>query len=69
MINITIFIIKAAARWLNPNNLPACRFFPSCSRYAEGSIRKHGLLRGSVLTALRLFKCQPFFRGGFDPVP
>jgi hypothetical protein len=46
-----------------------CRFWPSCSVYAEEAVRRHGALRGSWLALLRLLRCQPFARGGIDPVP
>jgi uncharacterized protein len=46
-----------------------CRFFPTCSRYAEEAIRTHGALRGTALTVRRILRCNPFGRGGFDPVP
>jgi len=46
-----------------------CRFFPSCSQYAQEAIRVHGAFRGSALAAWRLLRCGPFTRGGFDPVP
>ena len=46
-----------------------CRFVPSCSVYAEEAIRRHGAASGAVLAARRLLRCQPFHRGGFDPVP
>ena len=45
-----------------------CRFYPSCSNYAMESIELHGLLKGGWLSLLRLCKCHPFHRGGFDPV-
>ena len=45
-----------------------CRFFPSCSDYALESIRLHGLLKGGFHSLVRLCKCHPFNRGGFDPV-
>lgn len=69
MRKITIFVIKAASKLLNPNKLHVCRFFPSCTTYAEESIRKHGLFKATWLIGVRLLKCQPLFRGGFDPVP
>ena len=47
----------------------ACRYFPSCSQYAYEAIEKHGVLRGSRLAALRLFRCHPGHPGGVDPVP
>jgi len=46
-----------------------CRFFPSCSRYAERAIREHGALRGAALAAWRIARCGPFTGGGVDPVP
>ncbi|MBI3011499.1 MAG: membrane protein insertion efficiency factor YidD [Candidatus Omnitrophica bacterium] len=48
--------------------LDSCRFFPTCSVYAEEAIRRHGALRGGWLAALRLARCHPFARWGFDPV-
>jgi putative membrane protein insertion efficiency factor len=46
-----------------------CRFSPTCSRYAEGAIRTHGALKGSFLMVRRVLRCNPFGRGGLDPVP
>jgi putative membrane protein insertion efficiency factor len=46
-----------------------CRFQPSCSVYAAEAVRRHGARRGSLLAVRRLLRCQPFHRGGFDPVP
>lgn len=51
--------------------LPAntCRFYPSCSHYGYQAIYKHGALKGSLLAAWRILRCNPFNRGGYDPVP
>jgi putative membrane protein insertion efficiency factor len=50
--------------------LPAsCRFFPSCSEYAEEAIARHGAWRGSWLVTKRLCRCGPWHPGGCDPVP
>ncbi len=46
-----------------------CRFSPTCSRYAEEAIRTHGALKGSAMGAARVLRCNPFGRGGLDPVP
>jgi uncharacterized protein len=47
----------------------ACKFDPSCSKYAQGAIARHGARRGVVLALKRLGRCRPFTKGGFDPVP
>lgn len=46
-----------------------CRFYPSCSTYAQESLIRHGAARGGWLTVRRLFRCRPFGPSGFDPVP
>ena len=46
-----------------------CRFYPSCSHYAEDAIHTHGVLRGCGLTAWRILRCNPFGSGGLDRVP
>ncbi len=51
-----------------PGLLPRCRYEPTCSRYAEDAIRRYGVLRGLVLATWRLLRCNPFTRGGYDPV-
>jgi putative membrane protein insertion efficiency factor len=46
-----------------------CRFHPTCSRYAAEAIRTHGAMEGSLLAVGRVLRCNPFGRGGLDPVP
>ncbi len=46
-----------------------CRFYPSCSHYAEGAIRIHGAARGTLMAAWRVLRCGPFTAGGVDGVP
>jgi len=46
-----------------------CRFIPSCSEYAEQALARHGILRGSKLSVLRILRCHPLGGSGVDPVP
>jgi uncharacterized protein len=46
-----------------------CKYYPSCSSYAEEAVRRHGALRGSALAAWRLIRCNPYSKGGVDHVP
>lgn len=48
---------------------PSCRFDPSCSQYAVEALGRHGALKGTWYAARRLVRCQPFSKGGYDPVP
>ena len=56
-------------KWLlSPWFLPACRYVPTCSQYAEEAIDRFGVMRGGWMAALRLLRCHPFVKGGYDPV-
>lgn len=61
--------IRLYRRILSPLLPRACRFHPSCSVYALEALELHGPVRGLGLAAWRLCRCQPFSRGGLDPVP
>lgn len=54
---------------ISPGLPPACRFTPSCSEYAIEAIERRGVLVGGLLAARRVLSCNPFSRGGYDPVP
>jgi len=66
---LLIFLIKAYKLVISPILPPACRHYPTCSEYAIEALRKHGLFKGSYLGAIRILKCNPLFKGGYDPVP
>jgi hypothetical protein len=61
--------IRLYKRFLSPLLPPSCRFTPSCSRYTVEAIQKHGALRGTLLGTWRILRCNPFGKGGYDPVP
>ena len=60
--------IVAYQRVLSPALPRRCRYEPTCSRYATQAIWEYGILRGLVLAGWRLLRCNPFSRGGYDPV-
>ena len=66
---LPLVLIRLYQLTLSPYIGNCCRFTPSCSRYAAEAYRTHGFWRGSVLTIYRLLRCQPWCKGGFDPVP
>lgn len=55
-------------RFISPSISNRCRYYPSCSAYAEESIRELGAVRGAILAAWRVLRCNPFSSGGLDPV-
>ena len=61
--------IRFYQRGISPFTPPACRFQPTCSAYAVEAIERYGPARGGWLTLRRLLRCQPFCKGGYDPVP
>ncbi len=65
---LAIGLIRVYQTFLSPLKIPSCRFYPSCSCYARQAIEKHGVLRGGILAAWRIFRCHPFHPGGYDPV-
>ncbi|MBA2535193.1 MAG: membrane protein insertion efficiency factor YidD [Rubrobacter sp.] len=61
-------LIELYRRYLSPMLPPSCRYTPSCSLYTLQAIEKYGALRGGFMGILRVLRCHPFARGGFDPV-
>lgn len=61
--------VKGYRYYLSPLLPPSCRFYPSCSEYAEEALARHGALRGGWLAARRVCRCGPWNPGGQDPVP
>ena len=46
-----------------------CPYYPTCSTYGLEAVKKHGAIKGGALTAWRIIRCNPFSKGGYDPVP
>lgn len=69
MKKIFIFLIKVYQKYLSPLKSTKCPYYPNCSQYGLEAIQKFGPLRGSILAVWRILRCNPFSKGGIDPVP
>ena len=68
MRKVLILIIKGYKKVISPLLPPSCRFYPSCSTYAIQSLEKYGIVKGSIKAIYRILRCNPFNKGGYDPV-
>ncbi len=68
MKTLVLALLRAYKWLLSPWLLPACRYVPTCSEYAEEAVERFGVLRGGRMAAWRLLRCHPFVAGGYDPV-
>ena len=66
---LMIWLIRLYRKYISPLKPPCCRFTPTCSAYALEAFMKRGFFVGLILTVGRIFRCNPFFKGGYDPVP
>jgi putative membrane protein insertion efficiency factor len=69
MRRVALLLIRGYQRGLSPLLPPSCRFVPSCSDYGYQAIEKYGIIRGGAMTVWRILRCNPFNKGGYDPVP
>ncbi len=69
MKRIVLALISFYRRFISPLKRPCCRFYPTCSSYAFEAVEKHGALRGTTLAVKRIIRCNPYHKGGYDPVP
>jgi putative membrane protein insertion efficiency factor len=67
-LRIVLAPIRFYMRFVSPALPRRCKYEPTCSLYAVQAIRRFGILRGLVLAAWRVLRCNPFSHGGFDPV-
>jgi uncharacterized protein len=65
---LVVLPLRGYQRVLSPAIGQRCRYYPSCSEYAVQAIMRFGILRGLVLAGWRLLRCNPWSRGGFDPI-
>jgi hypothetical protein len=64
-----IFLIELYRHTVSPMRMPTCRFSPTCSQYAVEALAEYGLIWGGWFAVVRLLKCGPWHRGGWDPIP
>lgn len=62
-------VIRFYKRRISPGLPPSCRFIPTCSAYAYEAIGKYGAIKGGLMAGWRILRCNPFCKGGYDPVP
>jgi hypothetical protein len=68
MLAVVTAPVRFYQRLISPAIPARCKYYPSCSSYAVSALRRYGIVRGSILAAWRLLRCNPFSHGGYDPV-
>lgn len=66
---ILIALIRWYQRGVSPVQGARCKYLPTCSQYAVEAIERHGAVKGGAMAIWRILRCNPFSRGGYDPVP
>lgn len=67
---VCIRLIRIYQKYISPwKPYGRCKYYPTCSNYAIEAYRKYGFLKGTILTVWRILRCNPFSKGGYDPVP
>lgn len=70
MKSVLIKIVQFYKKYLSPlKGYKSCKYYPTCSSYAIEALELHGALKGSILVIWRILRCNPFSKGGYDPVP
>lgn len=64
-----IGLIKFYRKYISPLKRSCCIYTPTCSQYAIEAVEKYGALKGGFLACMRILRCNPFAKGGYDPVP
>jgi uncharacterized protein len=66
---LALKLIRGYQRRVSPVLPSSCRFQPTCSEYGYQAIAKYGIIRGGAMAVWRVLRCNPFGKGGYDPVP
>ncbi|WP_225047102.1 membrane protein insertion efficiency factor YidD [Lacticaseibacillus kribbianus] len=69
MKKLLMWLVRGYQRFISPLLPPSCRYYPTCSTYMIQALVKHGAIKGLIMGLARIFRCNPFIRGGLDPVP
>lgn len=69
MKRLLIKLIQFYQKYLSPLKSTKCPYIPTCSQYGLEAIQKYGAVKGSILAVWRILRCNPFSKGGYDPVP
>ena len=69
MKRVVIKMIRMYQRYISPVKMTKCPYIPTCSNYGLQAVEKYGVIKGGLMAAWRVIRCNPFSRGGFDPVP
>ena len=69
VVRAMVFVVQLYRNMISPFRPASCRFMPTCSEYAVDALQAYGMFRGSWLAIVRLAKCGPWHRGGWDPIP
>ena len=68
MKKFVVLILRFYKKFISPALPDSCRFYPTCSEYAATAVGKYGVLKGSIKSIYRIIRCNPFNKGGYDPV-
>lgn len=66
---LVMSLIRFYMKFISPLKKPCCRFIPTCSEYALEAVDRFGVFRGGFMAFYRILRCNPFCKGGYDPVP
>ena len=69
MKRLLIRLVRFYQKGISPLKPPCCKYIPTCSQYAVEALERFGALKGTALAVWRILRCNPFSRGGYDPVP